>query len=78
MLSSTAIAACGATADALATAFYVMGVDRTGQYCDEHPEVSAILVCPTQKNGKVAVHAFNLESDRWQCFEEVRVPSRFM
>ena len=52
VLSSTAIAPDAATADALATAFYVMGVDATREYCESHPEVSALLQCPETKRAK--------------------------
>lgn len=42
--SASAIAPDAATADALATAFYVMGLDRTRDFCKNHPEVGALLV----------------------------------
>lgn len=44
MVSTTAVAPTGALSDALSTAFFVMGVERTEQYCREHPEVRAVLV----------------------------------
>lgn len=33
-----------ATADALSTAFMVMSLDEIGQYCSDHPDVSAIIM----------------------------------
>lgn len=69
MLSSTAITSCAATADALSTAFYVMGVDHTSEFCEQHPEVAAILVCRARKSGAVDVHAFNLDDQRWRYFD---------
>ncbi|MCX7701040.1 MAG: FAD:protein FMN transferase [Gemmataceae bacterium] len=42
--SATAIAPTGAEADALATAFYVLGVEKSQRYCDLHPEVGAIIL----------------------------------
>jgi thiamine biosynthesis lipoprotein len=42
--SATALAPTAALADALATAFYVLGVDRTRLYCRTHPGIGAILV----------------------------------
>lgn len=46
VLSATAVAPTAARADALATAFYVMGPHRTLEYCQRHPEVAALLACP--------------------------------
>ena len=49
LLSVTVIAPTATAADALSTAFYVMGLDNASQYCDDHPEIGAILVpLPTQ------------------------------
>lgn len=44
LLSATCIAGDAATADALATAFFVLGEKGTRRYCEGHPEVSAILI----------------------------------
>ncbi len=44
MVSATAIVSSGTQSDALSTAFFVMGVDETRKYCNEHPGVRAILV----------------------------------
>jgi len=45
-ISASAITRSAAEADALSTAFYVLGVEGTKQYCRTHPEVSAVLVTP--------------------------------
>ena len=42
--SATAVAPTAAEADALATAFYVLGEERTRLYCSQHPEVGAIIL----------------------------------
>ncbi len=42
--SATAFAPTAAEADALATAFYVLGAEATRRYCDAHPEVGAVLL----------------------------------
>lgn len=42
--SATAIAATAAGADALATAFYVMGPGPTAVYCEAHPGTAAVLL----------------------------------
>ncbi len=38
------IAPTAAEADALSTAFFILGPNRTRDYCDRHPEVGAIVV----------------------------------
>jgi thiamine biosynthesis lipoprotein len=42
--SATTICPEAAEADALATAFYILGVEGTAAYCRDHPEVGAILL----------------------------------
>jgi thiamine biosynthesis lipoprotein len=42
--SASAVAPTAAEADALSTAFYVMGFEATRQYCREHREVGAVMV----------------------------------
>lgn len=44
MASATAIAPTAALADALATAFFILGVDQARAYCEQHPEVGAVLL----------------------------------
>ena len=68
-LSSTAIAPDAATADALATAFYVMGVDATREFCESHSEVSALLVTAGDKTGEVEPHAIGLEGMGWRLID---------
>ena len=63
--TSTVIAPTAAEADALATAFYVMGVEEAAQYCAKHPEIGAVLVCPADEPSEVAVHAYGLEAEDW-------------
>jgi thiamine biosynthesis lipoprotein len=42
--SATVLAPTGAEADALATAFFILGVDRARAYCAAHPAVGAVLL----------------------------------
>jgi thiamine biosynthesis lipoprotein len=44
MAQATAIAPTSAEADALSTAFFVMGVDGVRRYCAAHPRVGAVLL----------------------------------
>jgi thiamine biosynthesis lipoprotein len=51
LFSASAIAPTAAEADALSTAFFVMGVDATRRFCETRPDVGAVLVAP----GKIVV-----------------------
>jgi FAD:protein FMN transferase len=42
--SVSVIAPTAAEADALATAFYILGVDKAQAYCDAHPDIGAVLL----------------------------------
>lgn len=68
--SATVIAATGAEADALSTAFYVLGADGADEYCARHPEVGAILVTAAESPAgetadAVRVSTFGLDASRW-------------
>ena len=59
--SATVIAPTAATADALSTAFYVMGVERSLSYCKQHPEVAALIVTPAERSGSIEIHSIVLD-----------------
>ncbi len=42
--SASAVAPSAAEADALATAFFVLGIDKTRSFCQQHPEIGAVLL----------------------------------
>jgi thiamine biosynthesis lipoprotein len=42
--SASVVAPTAAEADALATAFFILGVDKARAYCARHPEVGAVLL----------------------------------
>lgn len=66
--TATAVAATAAEADALATAFYILGPAGASEYCASHPEVGAVLVCPRDDDPaslEFDVHTFNLHHGRW-------------
>jgi thiamine biosynthesis lipoprotein len=44
ILSATVTAPTAAEADALATAFFILGVDKTRAFCETHAEIGAILI----------------------------------
>lgn len=66
VLSATVLAPSAALADAASTACFVMGREGTEEYCRNHPDVSAILVCPGERSGSLDMHAFGLEPDDWR------------
>ena len=45
ILSATVIARDCTTADAYATAFMVMGLEKAKAFCEEHPELNAYFIC---------------------------------
>jgi len=51
LLSATAFAPTAAEADALSTAFFVNGVEKTTRYCDNHSGIGAILI-PQPRGGR--------------------------
>ena len=53
MLSVTAVAPTAAEADALSTAFFVVGVEKTRDYCDNHEGVGAILIPPPRRGRRL-------------------------
>ena len=66
LYSATVIAPSAAEADALSTAFYVLGPQEVEKYCAAHPEIAAVLVAPAEREGDVQVFAFGLEDERWE------------
>lgn len=50
VLSATAIAPTATEADALSTAFYVMGPAATRRFCEANPRFKAILLLPWEDN----------------------------
>jgi thiamine biosynthesis lipoprotein len=50
------VAPTAAEADALSTAFYVLGIDAAREYCDKHPEVGAVFLPDGDSSEAVAVN----------------------
>lgn len=59
LITATVIAPSAALADALSTAFYVMGLERVSEYCDSHREIKTLLVLPAKHAGEIEVVRFN-------------------
>jgi thiamine biosynthesis lipoprotein len=64
--TATVIAPTAAEADALSTAFYVMGPEKAGRFCATRPDLGAILVCPGDQRDEPQVFAFGLDEPRWR------------
>jgi thiamine biosynthesis lipoprotein len=64
LYSATVIAPTAAEADALSTAFYVMGPVEVEKYCAAHRQISALLVGPADREGEVRLYDFNLDNQR--------------
>jgi thiamine biosynthesis lipoprotein len=61
--SATVLAPAAAEADALATAFFILGVDGARAYCERRPEISAVLL-PTGEEAQPVV--LNLAPASWE------------
>jgi FAD:protein FMN transferase len=68
VLSATAIAPTAAEADALSTAFYVLGPQAVADYCASHADVGAILVLPAERSPGVAVETYGLATASFTAF----------
>jgi len=66
VLSATVIAPTAEQADALSTAFYVLGLEGAERYCQKHPEISALLLKPSGSSGQIELFPVNLAEDRWR------------
>ncbi len=63
MLSVTVIAPLAETADALSTAFYVMGLEAAARYCHDRPEIGAILVPPLREGRELLPKICNIAEE---------------
>ncbi len=66
MHSVSVIAPTGAEADALSTAFFVMGYEAAERYCRRNPEVGALMVLAGERPNQVEIRPLNLPQDRWR------------
>ncbi len=65
-LSATVLAPSGAQADALSTAFFVMGHEAALRYCEAHPEIAALLVVPDAGGRGFEVHSVGLAEGEFE------------
>ncbi len=60
VLAATALAPDAATADALSTAFFVLGPEGAERYCNDHPGAAAVLCTLATGGGGFDLHQFGL------------------
>ncbi len=65
ILSAIAIAPTARLADALSTAFFIFGPDKTEKWCQNHPEISALLLVETNAEPSLELIAFNMPQDNF-------------
>ncbi|MBA3316015.1 MAG: FAD:protein FMN transferase [Planctomycetaceae bacterium] len=53
LLSATVVAPTAAIADALSTAFFVLGVEKAREVCDNQPLIGALLIPPPGRGGRL-------------------------
>ena len=68
VLSVTVVAPTAALADALSTAFYVLGPQPSLDYCRARPELGVVLVCPARRPGGFEVKTAGLDAATLRLF----------
>ena len=71
VISVTAIAPDAATADALSTAFYVLGPVATEAFLVDRPDLGALLLTLRPGGTGVEIHTFGCLADRWNQTGEI-------
>jgi thiamine biosynthesis lipoprotein len=66
ILSVSVVAETAATADALATGLYVMGVQPALDFCERHKQIAAIITAPGKQRGGIELHVAGLAPADWQ------------
>jgi FAD:protein FMN transferase len=61
LLAATVVAQSSTLADALSTAFFVLGAEKSLAYCRNHPEIGAVLITPTDRGGNIEIHRSGLD-----------------
>lgn len=64
VMSVNVIAPTAAHAEALSTAFYVMGVEKTLDYCENHKQIGVVMLTLPNEGGQGEVITANLDPNR--------------
>ncbi len=70
VLGTTVLAPTAARADALSTAFFVMGVEEVQAYCLRHPEIAAVIVVAGQRSGETDLVTVGLSAEDFRDLSE--------
>ena len=70
VLSSTVLAPSGALADALSTAFFVLGPEKSLEYCQSRPELAAVLVCTVANGERFEIRTAGLAEGEFKVLAE--------
>lgn len=62
VFSATAVAPTAAEADALATAFYIMGGEAAIAFCEKYPQYAALVISPKRGN-EIQIHSAGFSQD---------------
>jgi thiamine biosynthesis lipoprotein len=73
--SATVLAPTAAEADALSTAFFVLGDDEAFRYCLARPDLAAVLVCSSSESQPPAIRTAGLEEGEFSVDEDFPVES---
>ncbi|MGA2059300.1 MAG: FAD:protein FMN transferase [Thermoguttaceae bacterium] len=68
LLSATVVAGSSVLADALSTAFFVLGLEKSLAYAQAHPEIATVLLTHSSRGGDVEIHRCGLDDGDFQVF----------
>ena len=66
VFSATVLAPTAAEADALSTAFYVLGVEPAMEYCRSHAGIAALLLVPSRDGSAIELATAGLKDEDWR------------
>lgn len=66
VFSVTVLAPTAAEADALSTAFYVLGYEESARYCRSRPDVGFLMLLPSSTGSSVDLAVCGLTDDQWR------------
>lgn len=69
VLSVTVLAPTAAEADALATAFYVLGPDAAAEFCRRRGDVGMLMLVPSSHGSSFELLTEGVEADDWQLLD---------
>lgn len=71
VLSVTVLAPNGTEAELLSTAFFILGPDFAEKYCTKFPEISALLILPSEKRSRFEIQTIGFSGGKLRFLEDV-------